>query len=87
MRVWADGELIDERDAVIEAFSPAVMCGQGLFEQTRVYRGWPFRLADHLFRLQSSAVALNMGLPPSFELLADGVSSLIEENGIEDGVV
>lgn len=87
MKIWLDGNLIDESEAKISAFSYAVTWGRGLYEKTRIYKGWPFRLTDHITRLERSAKALGMRLPKRFELLADGIFSLIAENKVEDGVV
>lgn len=87
MKIWRDGNFVDADDARVNVFSSAAMWGRGLYEKTRIYQGWPFRLADHIARLEKSAKALGMKLPKSFELLADGIASLIAENRVEDGLV
>ena len=37
--------------------------GDGVYELLRVYAGSPFRLADHLGRLEQSARAIGISLP------------------------
>ncbi len=48
-------------EPVLRADDEALLRGRGAFETLRVYRGRPFRLAEHLERLRSSAERI--GLP------------------------
>lgn len=65
--VW----LVDGEPAPgIEPTDSSVLRGDGCFEAIRIYDGWPFRLGDHLDRLERSAILMDLELPPR---------SLIEE--------
>jgi branched-subunit amino acid aminotransferase/4-amino-4-deoxychorismate lyase len=54
--------VVDPDEPVVFADDEGFLRGRGAFETLRVYGGRPFRLGDHVTRLQSSAVRL--GLPP-----------------------
>jgi 4-amino-4-deoxychorismate lyase len=54
--------LCEPTAAVIRADDEALLRGRAAFETLRVYSGRPFRLAEHLERLEASAASI--GLPP-----------------------
>ena len=54
--------------------------GLTIFELTRVYGGKPFRLDDHLARLQNGVAALRLTLPLSLPQLAKTVHQIIARN-------
>lgn len=60
--VGIDGELVDPSAARVSVFDRGFLYGDGLFETIRVYDGRPFRLREHLHRLQWSADRLRLSL-------------------------
>jgi branched-chain amino acid aminotransferase len=48
------------------------LLGDGLFETLRLYRGRPFRLSDHLCRLQEGAARVRLGWPDGVEARVAG---------------
>lgn len=54
--------LVDPAEPVLRADDEALLRGRAAFETVRVYGGRPFRLDEHLDRLDGSARAI--GLPP-----------------------
>ena len=54
--------VVDPAEPVLRADDDALLRGRGAFETIRVYNGMPFRLAEHLDRLATSAERI--GLPP-----------------------
>jgi 4-amino-4-deoxychorismate lyase len=54
--------VVDPDQPVVHADDEGFLRGRGAFETMRVYAGRPFRLGDHVARLQLSAARL--GLPP-----------------------
>jgi 4-amino-4-deoxychorismate lyase len=63
LAVAASGRgVVDPEQPVVYADDEGFLRGRGAFETMRVYAGRPFRLGDHIARLQSSAARL--GLPP-----------------------
>ena len=57
-------------EPVCQADDEALLRGRAAFETLRVYGGKPFRLADHLARMQASAERLDVVWPGGFEELA-----------------
>jgi len=53
--------VVDPAEPVLRADDEALLRGRGVFETIRVYAGVPFRLAEHLDRLATSAERI--GLP------------------------
>ncbi len=58
-----------------------VLRGYGVFDYLRTYGAVPFRLVDHLHRLQSSADQIGLALRYDIEELADATHELLEKNG------
>jgi 4-amino-4-deoxychorismate lyase len=58
-------------EPVLQADDEALLRGRAAFETLRVYVGRPFRLAEHLARMQGSAQRLGIEWPGGFEQLAD----------------
>ena len=56
--------LVPPGEPVIHVNDEAFMRGRGAFESLRVYGGKPFRLAEHLDRLDVSCARLAVELPP-----------------------
>jgi len=56
--------LVAPDEPVIHVDDEAFMRGRGAFESVRVYGGRPFRLAQHLDRLNVSCARLGLELPP-----------------------
>ncbi len=66
--VLVDGERVEPADARISVFDIALLRGFGCFEALRSYDGVAFRQRQHLDRLQRSAAALNLSLPPRTDM-------------------
>jgi 4-amino-4-deoxychorismate lyase len=60
--------LVDPATPVIRADDEAFLRGRAVFETLRVYGGRPYRLDEHLARLESSAEALGLPAPDRGEL-------------------
>ena len=66
--------LVDPAEPVVHADDEAFMRGRGAFETMRVYGGRPFRLSDHLDRLETSCSRL--GFVPSPRGVVEELSTL-----------
>ena len=63
--------LVLPEEPVLHADDDALLRGRAAFETLRVYGGRPFRLTDHLERMQASAARLGIAWPGGFEALAE----------------
>lgn len=71
-------------DGRIPVTDSSVLRGDGCFEVLRAYGGHPFALSEHLDRLERSATALDIALPPR-RALEDWIAKISEAVG--DGAV
>ena len=65
--ILINGEVGDGRISVVDS---SVLRGDGCFEVLKAYDGVPFAVLEHLDRLESSAAALDLVLPPREDLAA-----------------
>jgi len=85
MKIYLNGKLVDEKDAVVSVFDHGLLYGDGIFEGTRVYDGNIAFLDEHMERLLDSAkvIALNVGMSKD-ELIAATVETC-KANGMQNG--
>lgn len=85
MKVYINGEMKDEKDAVVSVFDHGLLYGDGVFEGTRIYDGNIAFLEEHMDRLIDSAkvIALDIGMSRD-ELIAATVETC-RANGLRNG--
>ncbi len=87
MKVYINGDLVEEADAKISVFDHGLLYGDGVFEGIRIYDGCVFRLEAHLERLNRSAKAIMLNLPWSRDELSEAVCNTCRANGLRDGYI
>lgn len=87
MKIFLNGEFVEEAEAKISVFDHGVLYGDGVFEGIRVYDGRIFRLEQHLDRLLASANAIMLKLPMSKQELTEACRESCRQNGILDGYI
>ena len=81
--VWVDGALLPADGPHLSAFDRGFQLGDGIFETLRASGGRPTELAEHLARLERSAVGLDIHLPADLpQLVADGIVALLAAEGL-----
>ena len=74
MKIYLNGEYVDQKDAKISVFDHGLLYGDGVFEGIRIYDGCVFKLVEHIQRLEHSAKAILLDLPLSrVDLIEAGV--------------
>jgi branched-chain amino acid aminotransferase len=76
-----NGEIMPAPEATVPVSDEGLLRGDGVFEAVRVYDGTPFRLEDHLARLERSA--RNLRLPLDVEAVRAEVWRLLAEAGTD----
>jgi len=61
--VYVDGEIVDEKNAVVSVFDRGFLYGDSVYEVTRTAGGRPVDGRRHLDRLERSAAAIGLELP------------------------
>jgi 4-amino-4-deoxychorismate lyase len=78
--------VVDPSEPVLRADDEALLRGRAAFETIRVYRGKPFKLAEHLERLAASATRI--GLPAVNRLeLEELAQQALDASGTPDSVL
>lgn len=88
-RVFFDGTIRWEDEALVSPLSTGVLYGDGVFEILRSYDGVPFRFTDHYERLAVSCKALRLQLIYDEENLWLIIRELLRQNELteRDGYV
>jgi len=87
MKIWLDGELVDQSEAKISVFDHGVLYGDGVFEGIRIYNGRVFRLEEHIRRLFDSARAIVLDIPWTFDEVIKATVETVAANGLKDGYI
>jgi branched-chain amino acid aminotransferase len=87
MKIWLDGELVDESAAKISVFDHGLLYGDGVFEGIRFYKRRVFRLEEHIRRLFDSARAIVLEIPWTPEEVRKFVIETVVANGLDDGYI
>jgi len=89
--IWANGKLIDWKDATVHVMTHGLHYGTGVFEGIRCYETalGPaiFRMKEHLNRLEASARILRMQLPFTVEQMSAGIRELIIRNEMKSAYI
>ena len=87
MKIWLDGELVDESAAKVSVFDHGLLYGDGVFEGIRFYNRRVFRLEEHIRRLFDSARAIVLEIPWTQEEVCRYVVETVAANGLDDGYI
>lgn len=85
MKIFLNGKLVDEKDAVVSVFDHGLLYGDGVFEGTRVYDGNIAFLGEHMDRLLDSAKVLMLDIGMTKEELIKATVETCKANGIKNG--
>jgi branched-chain amino acid aminotransferase len=77
---YVNGRFVPESRAFVGVSDLGLLRGYGVFDYTRTYNREPFRLNDHLERLQNSAKLIGLVLPWSRDQLAESVCRTLQRN-------
>jgi branched-chain amino acid aminotransferase len=87
LKIYLDGQLLDEKDAKISVFDHGLLYGDGIFEGIRIYNGRVFRLEQHIRRLYDCAKAILLNIPLTPEEMISATVATVKANGLRDGYI
>ena len=87
LKIYLDGQFLDEPDAKISVFDHGLLYGDGVFEGIRFYNGRVFLLEDHLDRLYDSAKAILLTVPLERDAMREVVLETCRQNSLRDGYI
>ena len=86
-KVYINGKLVPQEEAVVSVFDHGLLYGDGVFEGLRSYGGKIFRVEDHIRRLYESAWAICLDIPIDQQAMRGAMENTLAENEIEDGYI
>lgn len=87
MKIYFNGEYLEDFDVKISPFDHGYLYGLGLFETFRIYDGHPFLLFDHLDRLRTSLKKLNIEWKITNIEIQSILRNLLEVNKLRDAYI
>jgi len=87
LKIYLDGQFVDEPDAKVSVFDHGLLYGDGVFEGIRFYNGRVFLLDEHLDRLYDSAKAILLAIPLERSVLREAVLETCRQNNLRDGYI
>lgn len=76
---WVDGQLVEEKRAVISIFDHGLVVGDAAFETIAVVGGQPFALTRHVARLRRTASGLGI-VEPEVGLVEHAIKEVVGAN-------
>jgi branched-chain amino acid aminotransferase len=81
---YVNGNYVKKENAFIHVNDIGLLRGYAVFDYLKTYHGKPFRLKDHLMRLQNSAKYIGLEIPKSNEEISDICYVLLEKNSFKE---
>lgn len=85
--VYVNGVLRNVDDAKVSVLDRGFLYGDAVYETLRIYSGVPFKLTEHLSRLQASAQTLFLTIPFDNEKIQEIVGATIRASGLMDAMM
>ena len=87
LKIYLNGEFVDEENAKISVFDHGLLYGDGIFEGMRSYHGKVFRLKEHIDRLWDSAKSIALDIPMTKEEMAEATNNTVTINNFKDAYI
>ena len=84
LKIWIDGELLNQADAKVSVYDHGLLYGDGVFEGIRLYNGRIFEARAHITRLYNSAKAIRLTIPMTPEELIAAIELTAKANQFTD---
>ncbi|MEZ4868975.1 MAG: aminotransferase class IV [Caldilineaceae bacterium] len=81
---YVNGDFLPADQATLPVNDLSIVRGYGVFDYTRSYHGKPFKLHEHILRLERSAQAIELALPWSTAELSAIVQVTFDRNDYPD---
>lgn len=81
---YVNGHFLPVEEAFISVQDLAVLRGYGVFDFLRTYHGRPFKLREHLLRLERSAQHIELKLPQSLDAIEQVVCETLQRNTLPE---
>jgi branched-chain amino acid aminotransferase len=87
MKVYLNGDMVDEKDAVVSVLDHGFLYGDGVYETMRAYAGIVFKLDDHINRLYRSSELIGLYISMTALDIKNAIYETIQANGLREAYV
>jgi 4-amino-4-deoxychorismate lyase len=87
VKIYVNGSIVDEEQAVVSVYDHGFLYGMGLFETFRSYNRYPFLLDEHKMRLAEGCRQLGIAYNPDAEDWGSIIQTLLTANGLDDAYI
>jgi len=84
-KIWYNGQIVDWKDAKLHVLTHGLHYGSSVYEGIRVYNYKPFKLKEHIERLEHSSKCLGFELPYSVGEMCEHFLEQVKLNDIANG--
>ena len=81
---YVNGRFRPTNEAALPVQDLAILRGYGVFDFLRTYHGKPFKLQEHLFRLEQSAKIISLNLPGTRDEIENVVYDTLHRNTLPE---
>jgi branched-chain amino acid aminotransferase len=85
--VFADGEFVSPEEARMSIFDYGFTYGDCVYDVTSVWRGWFFRLEEHLGRFERSCTGFRLSIPYSRDEVRAILGECVDRAGLQAAYV
>ena len=85
--IFFNGKIIPDTERCISSGDRGFLYGDGIFETLRTYNDEPFKLAEHLERMRSSAEELKISVEYTNAEISENITKLLEKNSIRNAYI
>ncbi len=85
--IFLNGKIVHDTDANISSADRGFLYGDSIYETLRSYNGKPFKLSEHLERMQHSANQLRISFEYTNTKIGGWINELIEKNHSPDAYI
>jgi len=85
--IFFNGKIIPDTERCISPDDRGFLYGDGIFETLRSYNGEPFKLAEHLERMRSSAEKLKIIPEYTNTEISESITKLLAKNSVQDAYI
>lgn len=87
MKIYLNGKIVPESEALVPVTDRGFLYGDGVFETMRAYGGEIFMLNRHMERLARSAELIGMQLPMDEGGTVEAIMETLRANSLEDAII
>ena len=87
MKIYLNGQFVDQKDAKISVFDHGFLYGDGVFEGIRSYNRLVFKLNEHIDRLYETAHTIMLKMPLTKQQMQKAIIDTLKKNNLANAYI